>query len=209
MSGTGNYAGFNNGLDVGGEGTAWAQLNDVLHFTVPGATSSTVTTIGVMFTVQGGISLNGAPPSDNGETGGVSTSLQFGNGNVATSANYTGTAATPLTVTENTPTGWASYTESPSSTGAYAFTGEYTFTGSTADIPVQTSMLAYQCQLTVDCAFADTGAISLVLPTGVTYTSDSGVFLTQPASEPQSAPEPGSLLLLTTSLGLVAMRRRG
>ncbi len=51
------------------------------------------------------------------------------------------------------------------------------------------------------CDFSNTGQMGLVLPTGVSFTSDSGVFLTQ--SEGSAAPEPGSLLLM--GLGIAAM----
>jgi hypothetical protein len=49
------------------------------------------------------------------------------------------------------------------------------------------------------CDYSNTGQLSLMLPSDVTYTSASGVFLTQAAS---SAPEPSSLLLI--GLGLAA-----
>jgi hypothetical protein len=50
--------------------------------------------------------------------------------------------------------------------------------------------------------FAHTAQISLQLPAGFTFTSDSGVFLTQ-------VPEPGEDLLLLLSLGLVGVGRFG
>jgi hypothetical protein len=48
------------------------------------------------------------------------------------------------------------------------------------------------CGNGVDCDFQNTAQLSLVLPPGVTYTSDSGVFLSQSVS----TPEPGSAVLL-------------
>jgi hypothetical protein len=55
--------------------------------------------------------------------------------------------------------------------------------------------------------FGDTAAITFQLPAGVTFTSASGEFLSQP---PGATPEPGSLFLLGTGLASVGglIRRR-
>jgi hypothetical protein len=49
--------------------------------------------------------------------------------------------------------------------------------------------------------FADTAQLSIDLPSGFTFTSNSGVLLSQ---APQSAPEPATWLLMTA--GLAALR---
>ena len=57
-----------------------------------------------------------------------------------------------------------------------------------------------------------TAVLSLTLPEGLSFTSDSGVFLTQSPSEvPSAVPEPGTVGLLSTDLvGLIGYgwRRR-
>jgi hypothetical protein len=56
--------------------------------------------------------------------------------------------------------------------------------------------------------FANTASLGLVLPAGLSFTSDSGVFLSR--SAPDSVPEPGSLSLLGggIAVGALAWRRR-
>ena len=210
VSGTGNYGGFDSGEDQGGSGTGWAILSDTLHLTVAGANASTVTTFGVSFTVKGGLTVLSGAPSDGGAAGSVGTSLQFGNGAESTNLAYAGNGNPQETFTESTPTGWVSYTETPSSDGNYTFTGEYSIVGASAIIPIVASMTAYACQLEADCNFADTGQVSLDLPGDVTYTSDSGVFLNNPGAGDtgQSVPEPSSLVVLIGGLGLLTVRGR-
>jgi hypothetical protein len=46
-----------------------------------------------------------------------------------------------------------------------------------------------------------TAALGLTLPAGLSFTSDSGVFLTQsPSTVPSTVPEPGTVVLLSTGL---------
>jgi len=61
------------------------------------------------------------------------------------------------------------------------------------------------CNLGETCSFQNTGQMSL---TGVPFTSNSGVFLTQ--QDGAAAPEPGSLLLMglgIAAIGCVRFRR--
>jgi len=54
--------------------------------------------------------------------------------------------------------------------------------------------------------YSDTGQLGLVVPDGVTFTSDSGVFLTSSAAE--SVPEPRTLTLFASGLaGCILVRR--
>ena len=61
------------------------------------------------------------------------------------------------------------------------------------------------CNIGENCDFGNTGQMSL---TGVPFTSNSGVFLTQQSGS--SVPEPGSLLLMglgIAAIGYAALRR--
>ena len=66
--------------------------------------------------------------------------------------------------------------------------------------------LALDCRATTDCLFGNTAAFSFgALPTGLSYTSSSGVFLTQAAT----TPEPGTIGLIGLGLaGLALFRKR-
>src|SRR5277367_1021375 len=80
-----------------------------------------------------------------------------------------------------------------------AFTnGEYT--------PFYMSFEIAPCGYGLTCDFQDTAQVSLALPTGVSYTSDSGAFLSSPTTP---VPEPGTFTLLAVgAVGAAFARRR-
>jgi hypothetical protein len=54
----------------------------------------------------------------------------------------------------------------------------------------------------------DTALLQMILPQGATYTSSSGVFLTEPYA-PTSVPEPQTWSLMLAGIGMIARLRRG
>ena len=106
--------------------------------------------------------------------------------------------------------GWVSAVYSSNTVSNIDFTGVYNLIGASVDLPMYSNLtviasgglltdggVSTNLPTTVD--FANTGKISMILPDNVSFTSDSGVFLT-------TVPEPCSILLLGLG-GLVLGRR--
>jgi hypothetical protein len=147
---------------------ALATMSDLLTFNVPGATSSTITNIGVSFTVNGAYTLLGNSQAYTGLT----AYLSLGNGIIWWHFFTEDDPASQLI--ENS--GWTSY-QVPSETGnSFIFNGVLSVAGAN---PVANlyAELALQCS-SANCDYTHAGAITLTLPAGVTYASASGVFLT-------------------------------
>src|ERR1019366_6093313 len=65
------------------------------------------------------------------------------------------------------------------------------------------------CNDSATCDFSNTSQMALNLPSDVSYTSDSGVFLTDVPGQGQTTPEPCSLLLVGLGIvGIGYVRRR-
>ncbi len=209
-SGTlGVYAGGTH-LDVngtggqdGGTGIGAAIANDTLHFSIAGADASTVTFIGVTYTIDGNF-------FDAGR--GVEASAQVQPrlflGNASFMASIDANSALAPTVDVTSAANWVSSSISPATPDLITFTGVYALTGSTMDLGVQENLNA-QCGGGDICDYAHTARLSFSLPANVTYTSDSGVFLT--AATVAAVPEPESYALMLAgfaAIGTVVRRKR-
>jgi hypothetical protein len=85
------------------------------------------------------------------------------------------------------------------------FNGVYRFEGSHADLGIGET-ISGACGLGTACDYSQTASVAFDLPTGTTFTSDSGVFLSQ--SGPSQVPEPGSAALLATGIaGFMLVRK--
>ncbi|QXQ05644.1 PEPxxWA-CTERM sorting domain-containing protein [Sphingosinicellaceae bacterium] len=198
-----NYSGAN----------ASARLLDTLHFTIAGATASTVTYIPVSFAFDGTLVGGSDPATASGELNygfyfGSASAYEFGDygaGYYGVYGNY------PVFTYASAPRvgGWVSSSFSSYDPLDTRFTGIYAITGATADIPIDFSLGLRASQVGLD--FLNTGSISIGHVEGVSYTSDSGVFLTAPTSV-GGVPEPASWALLVAGFGIVgsaARQRRG
>lgn len=179
-----------------GSGHVQAELLDTLNFSIAGATAASITHIGVTFDLEGTM------------TGGAYTSaaarLQFGTASFNTAIYGPGEPAAIPFEAHSSAAGWVSYTVSPDNSGRVTFSGVYALSGASAQIGLFEQLRAESSGGRAD--YAHTARISLQLPTSVTYTSNSGAFLTATAAVPE--PEVYALLLAgLLVVGVWASRR--
>jgi hypothetical protein len=189
------------GNNPGGGGsraaTVSATLRDTLHFNVAGAGATTVTSITVRMSLDGHTAASlGANFMS------LDWRMNFGGASVFDLADNQNVAG-EYGARSQTAQGWSSFFRtvnviSPDNTDIQ-IEAIYDLVGASADIDVGGSLMLQVDNATLD--YENTGKFSLVLPAGVTYTSDSGVFLA-----PAAVPEPTSWAL--TAVGLLALGLR-
>lgn len=207
-----SYANLSTGqLGISGGGptlnmsTARAQFSDTLTF--QGIAPGDVTTIGITIQVNGTF-LGGSIP--NFYFNAFSPTYEERPvDQLAASVGYRGTF-----IGGNTPGG--TYTTSSSNMNVFNMIGDWSQFGPSAfigsiDIYGNAPTLWFDMMLDGSGVFdlSHTAAISLDLPEGLSFTSDSGVFLS--AASPQPVPEPATLALLCfglTGLGFTRVRTR-
>jgi hypothetical protein len=195
-------------------GVAQSEISDLLTFNVPGATPSTVTNITAYFNTAGHMLPSGTDPYIPTE-GGTGPGASFDS--VATFDSLSGGSAVEeydayfdvnLDATQNNDAlPYVAYATSSWAGGAYAvatpsnleFSGMIALDGINPQLSVD---LLQQLDSSDGMDTSYLGNITFLLPDGVTYTSDSGVFGTQPV------PEPTALGVLTMAGGLALRRRR-
>ena len=191
-----------------------ASLSDTLHFAVAGATGSTVTAIGVIFTLDGVMQQSGTS-LDGNSSGEISGGLNFGSSDarfdLINRGSGFGTSSTGgLTVVNyldtyphNYPGNWTTNAGHTVNT----FTETYYIVGASADIAFDLNA-SLVCADGMICDYGNTAKFALSLPTGTSFTSDSGVFLTGGGAV-GGVPEPASWAMMLVGFGgLGAVRRR-
>ncbi|MBC7506281.1 MAG: PEP-CTERM sorting domain-containing protein [Sandarakinorhabdus sp.] len=199
--------------DAGAGARAGAGLNDTLHFTIAGASANTVTLIPVSFAFDGTFSAN--PPSPSavlyyGFTFGNAHTYEFGDYGAGyyNGSNYP-TFAFPDAAGRTS--GWQSSSFASYQPTDTRFTGIYAITGATADLPVSFG-LQINANNNVTLDFSHTGSVSIGKIDGVSFTSDSGVFLSALGGTVGGVPEPSSWAMMVLGFGAVgfaARRRQG
>jgi PEP-CTERM motif len=180
------YASSSYGTGGVTSGTAFisAIMEDLVTFNL--STASASVTLG--FALDGILSLNGDPQASYNQ----SIEYEIGSAYMEWEAQ---SGSSPYT---GNTTGFDSFAYTNDSISGFNFLGAITVTnGETLPFYFIQTM---NCNDGAVCDFSNTGQISLTLPAGDSFTSNSGVFLTQSES---AAPEPGSLMLM--GLGIAAL----
>ena len=209
----GSDTGLDNFYTGGAYTDSQASLSDTLHFTVSGADGSTVTAIGVIFTLEGVIHQSGTS-LDASTSGEIAGGLNFGSSDarfdlVNRGSGYGTSSTGGLTVVNyldtyphNYPGIWTTNADHTVNT----FTETYYLVGASADIAFDLNA-SLNCGDGMVCDYGNTAKFALNLPTGTSFTSDSGVFLTGGAAG--GVPEPASWAMMLVGFGgLGAVLRR-
>ena len=174
-----------------------AQFTDTLTFNVANATATTVTLITVGFTLDGSLFSTAGGIAD------VTNSMNFGNATARVDHGVSGDSSMLSNFTSSRSQGnWVSFNWLSSTPGLTQFSGVYALTGASTVLGIYDYLYADAGNQEARSLYGSTSAFSLSVPTGVTYTSASGVFL-------NAVPEPHTVPLMLVGLaGMAAFMRR-
>ncbi len=184
-------------------------LQDTLHFSVAGANASTVTPITGIFTLEGSMIYTGANiDTPNTAYAEIYGALNFGGvPSRFDLVNDVDTGfATQVNYLDNYPSGIPSTWTTNANHTVNISTFTYDLVGASEDVNVDLTIGNLLCDRGYTCDFSNTAKFALSLPPGVTFTSDSGVFLTAPTG---AVPESASWILMVLGVGLLGATLRG
>jgi hypothetical protein len=187
------------GIGSGIFNRAFSTFGDTVMFTIGDATASTITNIGVNLALHGDLSRSALDTDPV-----VHAYLNFGGPivDVAVRLNAAGDA-----YLQGGASFWDSYTLTQAGDG-FLFSGVYALRGASTSVDIG-EFLDVQCGNGAACDYDSTAAFSFDLPSNVTFTSASGVFLTRAGAD-GGVPEPAVWAMMLLGFGGVGatLRRR-
>ena len=170
--------------------SADAKIYDTVTFDAAGATSSTVTDIGISLFINHEV--YDYPAYEQSVE-----KLQLGGGSIEYDFNS-------LTGPTSSSSGWVSGQFIELSRDWLQFSGTYEFQGPRATVPFSMEVSTFCHSSPAGYCSGLGGTLSLALPYWVTYTSASGAFLT---AGTETVPEPSAWISILGGLGMVALGR--
>jgi hypothetical protein len=190
-----------------------ASLRDTLNFYVAGAEASTITNIMLKFQLDGGLFAPDAPigtPSLGTRVARVDDYFTFGGAfgratfeRIGGNDSYGTEAVLNQRVGQG---GWVSFSWDVISPGMTQFTGVYALNGASQTLGISNDLSGF-AQSIGSFTYGNTSSLNFVLPTNVTFTSASGVFLSG-LGGPGAVPEPASWALMIAGFGIVGSALR-
>jgi hypothetical protein len=183
-------------------GRGFAELNEDVTFSVAGGGSKQITVISHLDGLIGTFANSFSQSA-------LSYILNFGTTSnvIYTSVgSQSGFTFSVAGASSTTPVGWDSYSLANVTATGFDFIGLLTV--SDGEMRAVRQQLFLNCQEGVNCDYSRTGSIALQLPSGVSFTSGSGVFLKSTLAG--AVPEPVSWAMFVTGFGLTGsvVRRR-
>ncbi len=184
---------------VTGVGITDQILQDSATFTVVGAPTSQIRVNAHLSGIATGVGLNAGQEANSLDfsLGGSFRWTAFVSNNGSSLASHFGPGG------YYAPSGWDSYQFTNETVTGFDFTGLYTVTNGQ---PVTfREDFGLDCSGGAACDFSHTSSFSLVLPSNTSFTSASGVLLTQAGT---ATPEPGTMLLIVPGIAAAVLVRR-
>ena len=192
----------------------YAAFNDILHFAVIGASATSVTPFSLVFSLDGIMHPTGSN-NEGTANGEIFGQLNFGGSDARFDlVNNASTGyQTAVNYLDTYPSGAPGIWTTNADHSVNTYTQTFNILGAYQDFAV--ALFAnLACNNGMTCDYGNTAKLGLTLPTGTTFTSDSGVFLSANAPPPPpvggAVPEPSTWAMMLVGFGGVglAMRRR-
>jgi hypothetical protein len=187
-------------MSTGGGALAEEEMNDLVHFIITNGAGSAIVTVSAH--LDGFV---GSSPLANNTSFQVNSGFLMGGGSAcwASQGGNPGVVTTAFGPCASQNFGFLTSSFSNQSSTGYDFTGTFSVTNGEASTFLAYLQVAANGGEVAD--FSHTSSMSLILPSNVTFSSDSGVLFSQTASAPEPATLGGVAAVL---LGIGLLRRK-